>query len=181
MDLADAWKDRRVIVMTALGVLSGVLCTYSYELSVLWQEASVGLIFGVIIGAYLFHIGRATPFRAAAFAVLSLASWMVAERFAIKVFGDFSSTNELGSWQGLATGVSAGLLGALLLVLSILVLFPFFRRPGLCLATILVGGATGALLAFADVVETLFALFPPWQGAFALCFALGLPRGGPSE
>lgn len=188
MALAEVWKDRRVIAMTALGVVSGVLGTFSYELLErpydmvdLWREASVGIIFGVIIGAYLFHIGLATPIRASAFAIQSLLSWIVAERFAIQFFARLPGNDFFGSWQWLITGVCAGLVGAAVLVLSILVLFPFFRRLGLSLVTILVGGAAGALLALADMMDSVLVLFPIWQAAFALCFALGFPKARSGE
>lgn len=172
-----ALRDRRVIVMTGLGIVSGVVGSYAYNLDDTWRELSVGLVFGLMIGAYLFVVGLATPVRAAAFALASLASWMAAERFAIWLFGVLPGDDEFFGWQGLVTGMSAGLLGAALLVIAMSALFAFFRRPGLCLATALAGGATGALFPLLGIADSGLVLFPPWQGAFALCFALGFPVG----
>ncbi len=181
MNLATAFRDRRVVVMAALGFASGVGCSFVYQVEPLWRELSVGVSFGVVVAVYLFHLGLAGPFRALALAVLTVLSWWAAERAAIEIFGRLSDGGDFLSWQGLVTGVVAGIVGAALLVLSIAVLFPFFRRPRLCLATILVGGASGALLVAIDLVDSGLVLFPLWQAAFAFCFALGFPEIGAVE
>ncbi len=94
-------------------------------------------------------------------------------------------------------------MGAVLLVTSILVLFPFFRRPRLCLRAILVGCVAGiplGLIPSLAVIEGCPVVLPEgmscpgdypaeqlglilgllslplWQGAFACCFALGFPK-----
>ncbi len=175
MDLTAAFKDRRVVVMTALGFASGVLCAFTYQLEPLWRELSVGVIFGVVIGLYLLRLGLAGPLRAAAFAVLTVGAWVAAERAAVAIFGRLTARDDLFSWPGLVTGLAAGLIGAGLLVLAIAVLFPFFRDPKRCAATVLVGGAAGALMTLIDLADTGLVLFPPWQAAVAFCFALGLP------
>ncbi len=175
MPLGAALKDRRVVVMTVLGFASGILCSFVYQIGPLWRELSVGVSFGILIGAYLFHLGLTGPIKAVAFAGLTMLSWLAAERAAIEIFDSLGDTGDFLSWPGLVTGVSAGLIGAGLLVLAIMSLCPFFRQPRLAIATVLVGGATGALLTLTDVVDSGLVLFPIWQAAFAFCVALGFP------
>lgn len=120
--------------MTLLGVASGFLTLVTAGL--LGNPPMTALVFGVIIGTYLWQIGLATGFRAIAFAILSLLSWMAVARFVPR-------SVDLAVWQELIIAGGAGLLGAVLLVTSIVVLFPFFRRPRLCLRAILVGCVGG--------------------------------------
>ncbi len=181
MPLGAALKDRRVVVMTVLGLASGILCSFVYEILPLWRELSVGVSFGILIGAYLFHLSLTGPVRAVTFAVLTVLSCLAAERAAIEIFDSLGNTNDFLSWPGLVTGISAGLIGAGLLVLSIMALCPFFRQPRLAIATVLVGGATGALLTLTDVTDGGLVLFPIWQAAVAFCFALGFPTAEATE
>ena len=175
MDFSAGFKDRRVVVMTGLGFASGVLCSFTYQLEPLWRELSVGVIFGVVLGFYLLHLGLAKPVRAVAFAVLVVLSWWAAERAAVVIFSRLGETNDFLSWQGLITGVAAGTIGAGLLVLSAAILFPFLRQPRLGMMTVLVGGAAGALMVLIDVIDTGLVLFPLWQAAVAFCLARGFP------
>lgn len=133
--------------MTLLGVASGFLTLVTAGL--LGNPPMAALVFGMIIGTYLWQIGLATGFRAIAFAILSLLSWMAVARFVPR-------SVDLAVWQELVIAGGAGLLGAVLLVTSIVVLFPFFRRPRLCLRAILVGCVGGFPLASS----------PPWPSSF---------------
>lgn len=168
--------DRRVVVMTALGLASGILVSFSYNLEQLWREASVGYVFGLVMAAYLFHLGLARPLKAVAFVGLVTLSWMAAERAAIEIFGRLPGPDEFLSLKGLITGIAAGLFGALLLVLSGALLFSFFRGRGLGVATVLTGGVAGALLTLIDLTDSGLVLFAPWQAAAAFCLALALPK-----
>jgi hypothetical protein len=191
---AQGRRDGRVIAMTLLGVTSGFLTLVAVML--LENRPMAGLIFGVIIGTYLWRTGLATGFRAVAFAILSSLAWMAVDRI-------LPGWADLALWQGLIIAGAVGLLAAALHVIAILVLFAFFRRPRLCLRAILVGGVAGipiGLLRPAEIVEGCPVVLPEglscpapgsaemlggvvgllsvplWQGAFAYCFARGFPR-----
>lgn len=168
------WHDRRAVVMVLLGVVSGVIGKFTIAFEWFGGQASIGIVFGVLIAAYLVRIGLATVVRAFGFVLCSVASWMVAYQTAREIFGALPETFA-DDWKFLIAGIVAGLLGAGLLAAAIAVLFPYFRRWRPVLRTALVGGAFGALLWPAMVWDYALLLFPPWQAAFALCFALGFP------
>lgn len=178
MDLATAFKrDRPVLVMTALGLASGIVGSFTYQLEPLWRELSVGLLFGVVVAAYLWRLGLAGPLRTSVFIALAVLAWLAAERAAIEIFNALPGAGtEFFSLKGLVSGIAAGLLGAFLLMLAGALLFPFYRRPGLGLATVATGGAAGVLLTLLDLADSGLVLFPPWQAAVAFCLGRGLPR-----
>ena len=168
--------------MTALGLASGIAGSYAYQLEPLWRELSVGAIFGVVIGGYLCFLRLATPLKAAAFAVLTVLAWWAAERSAIHIFAALpGEASDFLSLNGLITGVAAGLEGALLLALAGALLFPFYRRLDLGLATAVTGGVFGALMTLLDLTDSALVLFAPWQAAIAFCLALGLPKDAPTS
>lgn len=161
-------KDHRVVVMTALGVVSGILSTLAFVIVLsLWGPSpmqdflpgsAVGIIFGGFIGAYLWRLGLATGARAAGFAFLSLIScnvtlWFVFEFRRLGLIPNVEST----SWQVFITIEAAGIVGAGLLVTSVCALFPFFRKPGPCLVTVLAGGAAAALIGYSALDVGLFS------------------------
>jgi len=181
--------------MTLLGVASGFLTLVTAGL--LGNPPMAALVFGMIIGTYLWQIGLATGFRAIAFAILSLLSWMAVARFVPR-------SVDLAVWQELVIAGGAGLLGAVLLVTSIVVLLSLLSQ-----AASLSAGDPGWLRGGISVgfFPPLAELFPPcpialpeglscpspdaaatlglvvsllsvslWQGAFAYCFALGFPN-----
>lgn len=170
--------------MTGLGLFSGLLCT-SVER---WPDAIsnlipgrdenvIGVVFGLIVGLYLYRLGLATAAKAAMFLVASEASWLVAHYFATDVALDYAERVCEADWCSFTlVGIPSGVLGAGLLVVAIWFLFPFFRQPRLAMVTVAVGGLAGALLGF----RNLFILFPIWQGAFAYCFARGFPPANSS-
>lgn len=168
------WQDRRVVIMLLLGIVSGIIGNFTGQVKWLGGPASVGIVFGVVIGVYLVTIGVATMVRAAGFALCSVATWMVAYQTAQKIYQAFpqSITDEL---KLPFVGVVAGVLGAGLLAAAIAALFPFFRRRRLVVRTALMGGAFGLLLWPALMWNILAVLVSPWQAAFAVCFALGFP------
>ena len=175
MDLKHRFRDRRLWRMAALGLVTGILSSQLYQLEPLWRELSVGVVFGVVMGACLFNFRLGQIERVVAFAVLTVGAWWLAEQATIRVFNAMEESDFL-SWASLVGGIAGGLVGALLLVLASAVLFPWFRAPALWGVTIGVGGLFGALLALIDHVDTGLVLFPPWQAAMALCLALGFPR-----
>lgn len=175
MLFSAALHDRRVLLMTGLALASGILVSFTYQLEPLWRELSVGVVFGVVVAAHLFHLGLADPLKGVGFAVLAVAAWWLAERAAIQVFGWFDGADFL-TWPGLAAGLAGGVVGALLLALATALLFPAFRRPDAVVPTVVVGGVLGALFCLIDLVDSGLVLFPPWQAAVAFCLGRGLLR-----
>ena len=131
-----------------------------------------GIIFGVAIALYFTILGVAAPWRAAAFVPLDTAAWYAALWFAI------NGSDKLGfPFEALwLRGIASGLLGAGLVALSALLLFPFLRRWELPAAMIVAGGAAGVLLGFGVEGVALVVLFVVWQGAVAACFGWGVAR-----
>jgi len=161
--------------MTALGLASGIAVSFVYQLEPLWRELSVGVVFGLAIGGYLLLLRLADPLRAVVYAALTVGAWFAAERTAVEVFGRLPGEDVFLSLKGLATGILGGLLGSFLLVLAGALLFPYYRRPSLALATVATGGVAGALITLIDITDTGLVLFAPWQAAVAYCLARGLP------
>ena len=171
--------------MTVLGLISGLICA-SVEY---WPDAIsglipgreenvIGVVFGIVVGFYLYRLGLATAAKAVAFLVASEVSWLAAHYFAADVAYDYARKVCESEWCSfMLAGIPAGVLGAGLLVMAIWFLFPFFRQPRLAIATVAVGGLTGALLGTGSV----FILFPIWQAAFAYCFARGFPPAASPE
>jgi len=133
---------------------------------------SPGIVYGAVIGLYLKSVGMTTLSRAAAFVPLDTASWFAAYWFAI----DGAETLGLPLKELWQLGIVSGLIGASIVALSALLLFPFFRRWKLAVTTILAGGAVGVLLSFGVIGSGLIVLFTIWQGAVAACFGWGVAQ-----
>lgn len=175
---------RTIAIAGGFGAVSGVL-SYSVpealELAGLDGGNAVvawllrlwpGIIFGAAIGLFLKRAGVTTIARAAVFTLLDTAAWYAALWFAI------NGADKLGfPFKALIpVGIASGLLGASLVALSALLLFPFFRRWGVVVAVVAVGGAAGILLGFGVEGLALVILFVVWQGAVAACFGWGVAR-----
>ncbi len=172
---------RTIAIAGAVGVVSGVashlfpqvIGAVGIDKSLAFVEWLLrlwpGIIFGVAIGLYLKLVGATTSWRAAGFVPLETAAWYAALWFAI------NGPKKLGFpfeelWQ---RGIAAGLIGAGLVALSALLLFPFFRHWKLVAAMIVAGGVLGALVPLGLII-----LFPVWQGAVAACFGWAVARAG---
>ena len=180
---ATSGTARTIAIAGGVGVVSGVLSYLlpeAFEAAGIDRESAVvvwplrlwpGIVFGAAIGFYLKYMGATTTWRAAAFVPLVTAAWYAALWFAI------NGPDKLGfpfeeQWQ---RGIAAGLLGAGLVALSAVLLYPGLRRRKLVAAMIVAGGVFGALLPLGLII-----LFPLWQGAVAACFgwAVALAREG---
>lgn len=177
---ATRGSAQTIAIAGGIGAASGVLC---YLVPEVLDQAGIdivawllrllpGIIFGVAVGLYLRIVRATTIWRAAAFVPLDTAAWYAALWFAI------NGVDRLGFpfeelWQ---RGIASGLIGAGLVALSALLLFPFFRRRDLVAAMIVVGGAAGVLLGFGVEGLALVILFVVWQGAVAACFGWGVAR-----
>ena len=187
-----AISRRDVLTMAiagGIGVVSGGLSYYvhieTYRPSIDQRDAVVlwltflgpGIIFGVAIGLYLVRMGVTSILRATAFVPLVTAAWYAAYWFA--VVAEVKLGLPLAErWQ---LGIASGLIGASLVALSALLLFPFFRRWNLVVAMIVAGGAAGVLLSAGGKESARFLLstvwlFTVWQGAVAACFGWAVAR-----
>ncbi len=175
---------RTIAIAGGIGAVSGV---FSFIVPETLQLAGVdggnsvvawllrlwpGIVFGVAIGLLLKRAGLTTTVRAAVFVVFDTAAWYAALWFAI------NGADKLGfPFKTLVpVGVASGLIGAGLVALSALILFPVFRRWKPVAAMIAAGGAAGLLLGFGAEGFALLVLFVVWQGAVAACFGWGVAR-----
>lgn len=131
-----------------------------------------GIVFGAAIGLFLKRSGVTTMARAAAFVPLDAAAWYVAFWFASEGAKSLGFPFEK-LWQ---LGIASGLIGASLVALSALLLFPFFRRRDPVAAMLAAGGLAGVLLGFGAEGLALVILFVVWQGAVAACFGWAVAR-----
>ncbi len=151
-----------------------------------------GGIFGVAIGLYLLCIDRASFLKAVAFTVLSTGAWLVTYWYASGGFA-ILGFRAIGVWH---VSVSAGAIGGILIVLSSLLLFPFYRQWNIALATVLISTATGLLVTvsprggsllvfgtnhlarmeYEHLGWLLLLVLTVWQGAVAACFGWGVAR-----
>ncbi len=174
MDIQARFRDRRVVMLTVLGIVTGIFSNHLYQLEPLWRELSVGVVFAVVMAAALMNLRLADPMRAGGFALLAILAWWLAERTTIQIFG-WLDEDEFLSWAGLAGGLAGGLVGAAGLVAAAALCFPWYRRRELQLLTIAVGGALGPLLMLIGPLDTGLVLFVPWQAAIGACLAFGFP------
>ncbi len=170
MDIQARFRDRRVVMLTVLGIVTGIFSNHLYQLEPLWRELSVGVVFAVVMAAALMNLRLADPVRAGGFALLAILAWWLAERTTIQVFGWLDEDKFLSS-----AGLAGGLVGAAGLVAAAAVCFPWYRQRELWLLTIAVGGALGPLLMLIEPMDTGLVLFVPWQAAVAACLAFGFP------
>lgn len=181
---ASRGKALTIAIAGGIGVASGLL---SYLVPEALEQAGAdrqnavvawllrlwpGIIYGIAIGLYLVNVGLAPLRRAAVFVPLDTVAWYAAYWFAA------SGAEILGLplkelWQ---LGIASGSIGASLVALSALILFPFFRRWDLVAAMIVAGGAAGVLLGIGIKGWVLVILFTIWQGAVAACFGWGVAR-----
>jgi hypothetical protein len=154
-----------------LGFLSGLICAARPLPASVPFEATVGVIFGIIIGGGLWWMRLIQPGKAVLFIVASEACWLAAYYFAKDVTHGLIGEH----WYTmLLVGILSGILGAASLGLCCRFLFPFFNSWRLLLCTAILGGATGAVMVF----KIEFLLFPLWQAGFALCLGVGISSAG---
>jgi len=172
---------RPIVTAAALGAVSGGLSYLGLRyirmegsgggaeivkwIGALWP----GIIFAIIIGVWLWRIGRAKGWQAAAFVPLDAGAWYAAYWFAINGHEDIG-LNLKGLWL---IGLAAGFVGAVLLSVGALLVFRSFRRAPVVIATIVAGTVAGLLLAVGVKGWELLVLFVGWQAAVAACIGWG--------
>ena len=174
----DAKHRKQIVLLTALAIGSGV-----FQWLVLWFELdptenppiSPGVIFGATLAVYLFFARKIRPLRGLGLIIATTAIWNVAVHSAIDAFD--SLPGEYGDRLNLfIAGLPAGFLGSALLIISLSVLFGYFRSWRLRAITVALATVLGGLLlGWGKAGEPpLLLLFTVWQGVFAYCFSLAL-------
>jgi hypothetical protein len=176
------WRQRPVIVMTALGLVSGALSTnpeWARPLATvlgvapeLLPVAVVGLCFGTAMALGIW-LSTARLWAVPVVLVASLVAWGAAIQFAIRLQRTADDDAHL-----IAASLVAGAVGAGITHLGCAAFARALRRPAWIALTCLVGAAAGMLLYASHrkyVDEWL--LYAVWQPAVAFAIGLGLGRG----
>ena len=143
----------------------------------IWQAVATfgpGLIFGVVIGAWLHFRHRRSLWRWGLFAALTTASWVAA------IFAAASLANAPLEWLPKSwgpnlrwlPGIAGGMVGAAFVAATLALLYPALRRVSAILSILLVGGLAGLPLFYQGFVVT----FPLWQASVGIAIGFGLDR-----
>jgi hypothetical protein len=163
--VAPGIRNQYLLVLTFSGLLSGIVCAAQPFPDFIPTEASIGIIFGIIVGGTLWKLGLIQPARILLFIISSEVCWLLAYYFAKDVTHDLINNHW---YRMLIVGLLSGILGAASLAICCRVLLTFFRSMRLLFWTSVLGGVTGALLYF----DSEYVLFPVWQAGFAFCLAM---------
>jgi len=182
--------QRTVAGFAGLGAVSGAIATgllivlpdhwqfESADLFILSPLSIVaGLVFGVIFGTFLRYLGLASSRVAVLYAAASTVSYFLAVNLALHLVDIIEAVWLLGAIVGFA--------GAACLTAAAAQLFPFARRLGPAVLTLVAGGLLGTLLeapmrSGSGILDWL-ALVAPWQAGYAAAFATALPAAGAVE
>jgi hypothetical protein len=185
---------RRAAGLSARGAISGVLAwalivgarklgipNDELRPGLLVSVAAIapGLVFGVMLGAYLVIERRLDAMRAVAYCLASGISYYAAFHVAYHLLASEALGRSLAAFS--AAGVAAGLTGsALLALLSMPLLRGGIARLRL---SVVVGTLAGALLPVSaiegfEIVPGLGAFFAIWQGAYAASLAPAIDAMG---
>jgi hypothetical protein len=136
-----------------------------------------GLVFGNAVGVMLVRLGLASLGRALAYIAAATVSSFIATNFAANMVDAIDSAALLG--------MAAGLIGAACLTGLTLLLFPFARQIGPCLAMVAAGTALGALLHVAIEDSSswgrgFLVLYGFWQAGYGAALGTALPQRSPA-
>jgi hypothetical protein len=186
-----AARVRNLVTLGLLGLLSGTLTwlviTFVWEpyIGLDWQlklagwelsfthlTLAPGLLFGAIVGWFLWRRRLALSWQASAYAAAAILSNFIATNLAAHLVDSFNSAVFLG--------MLAGLVGAALLSALSLPLFTFVRRLAPCLLMVLAGTLLGGLLGPAmegsgEYGLGFLFLYAAWQAGYAAALSTALP------
>jgi hypothetical protein len=176
------WRQRSVVIMTALGLVSGALSTrpeWTRPLAAglgiapeLLPVLLVGLCFGLAMGIGLW-LSTARLWAVPVVLVATLIAWGAAIQLGIRLQRTADDDPHL-----IAASLVAGAVGAGITHLGCAAFSSALRRRVWIALTCLVGAAAGMLLYLSQrkyVDEWL--LYAVWQPAVAFAIGLGLSRG----
>jgi hypothetical protein len=186
-----AARVRNLVILGLFGLLSGTLTwlviTFVWEpyIGLDWQlklagwelsfthlTLAPGLLFGVIVGWFLWRRRLARPWQALAYTAAAILSNFIATNLAAHLVDLIDSAVLLG--------MLAGLVGAACLTTLSLPLFGFVRRPVPCLLMLAAGMLLGGLLEPAmegsgDHGLGFLLLYAVWQAGYAAALGTALP------
>ena len=172
----DAKHRKQIALLTALAIGSGVLQWLVLRFGLDPPDdppISPGVIFGATLAVYLFFARKIRPLRGLGLIIATTAIWNVAFHSAVHTYD--SLPGEYGDRLNLfIAGLPAGFLGSALLIISLSVLFGYFRSWRLSAVTVALATVLGGLLLAEGGADDPLLLFTVWQGAFAFCFSLAL-------
>lgn len=188
----SAGRVENPLVLGLLGLLSGSLVwvvamfvwepliglkwdlkVAGWELSLNQFTLAPGLIFGVVVGGFLWLRDLIRPGQLLAYLAAATVANFVATNFAVGMVDAIDSAAVLG--------MAAGLLGAACLTVLSLLLIPFVRRWLPCLLMVGAGTLLGGLLEPAlkesgEYVPGLLLLYAVWQAGYAGALGTALPK-----
>ncbi len=159
--------------LAGLGIISGLLSSYTLELTeeikILDVPILPGVLFGVAIGIGLHNWGKSGWAGAFLALVMTIASWIAAVR------GFQFVTNEGKEFLYLGA-LAAGVIGAAGTQLGGALTVDALRRPTLAIVTIVVGAIAGLLVIYPLEYQTdaWIVLFVPWQALVAAAIGYAL-------
>jgi hypothetical protein len=186
-----AARVRNLVTLGLLGLLSGMMTwlviTFVWEpyIGLDWQlklagwelsfshlTLAPGLLFGAIVGWFLWRRRLAQSWQALAYAAAAILSNFIATNLAAHLVDSIDSAVFLG--------MLAGLVGAACLTALSLPLFAFVRRPAPCLLMVAAGTLLGGLLGPAmegsgEYGLGFLLLYAAWQAGYAGAMSTGLP------
>jgi len=188
----SAGRVENPLVLGLLGLLSGslvwVVAMFVWEplIGLKWDlkmagwEVSLnqftlapGVIFGAVVGGFLWMRDLIRPWQLPAYLAAATVSNFIATNFAASMVDSIDSAAMLG--------MAAGLLGAACLTAISILLFPFVRRSLPCLLMVGAGTLLGGLLKPAleesgEYVPGLLLLYAVWQAGYAGALGTALPK-----
>jgi hypothetical protein len=191
LEVELAARVRNLITLGLLGLLSGTLVwlviTFVWEpyIGLDWQlklagwelsfthlTLAPGLLFGAIVGWFLWRRRLAQSWQALAYAAAAILSNFIATNLAAHMVDSFDS--------GVFLGMLAGLVGSACLTALSLPLFVFARRPAPCLLMVAAGTLLGGLLGPAmegsgEYGLGFLLLYAAWQAGYAGALSTALP------
>lgn len=186
-----AARVRNLVTLGLLGLLSGTLAwlviTFVWEpyIGLDWQlklagwelsfthlTLAPGLLFGAIVGWFLWRRRLAQSWQALAYAAAAILSNFIATNLAAHLVDSIDSAVLLG--------MLAGLVGAACLTALSLPLFVFVRRSAPCLLMVAAGTLLGGLLGPAmegsgEYGLGFLLLYAAWQAGYASALSTALP------
>jgi hypothetical protein len=189
-DSTAGWRQRPVVTMTALGLVSGALSAglgMSRTSEIGWLQplatavgiapeplsvVLVGLCFGLAMGLGIW-LSTGRPWAVPVVLAAAMLAWVAAFPLAILLQRTADDTPHL-----IAASLVAGAVGAGITHLGCALFARELRRPAWIALTCLVGAAAGMLL-YASQRKHVdpWLLYAVWQPAVAFSIGLGLQRG----
>jgi hypothetical protein len=185
---------RRVLLVAALGVLSGLLSNYAHDafgdLTLLGVPLLPAVYFGIVLAIACRMWTSPGRFDTLVILCATFLAWFAAFKAADQVQDSLAGIANLSGYRLLFAGLAAGFVGSGITALGISLVARDFRNTKAWSRTVMVGTVAGSLLECLSNenrdqipfhLDSLLPLFLVWQSAVAASIAYGLsrrPQGG---